>query len=82
MTPFDSRPVVEVRKQPISKLSPQAQKFFGIHFPMEKIAEIAPFLRSWRNRKILRHVALDEYFEFDSIDRLIPHLRDVLELRS
>ena len=82
MTYYVTDPETEIIKQPFSKLSQDARRFLGDHFPRERVAEIATILRWWRNRKILRHVTLDEYYEFGSIDRLIPHLRDVLELRG
>ena len=63
-------------------LSKDTKSFLGWSLSKKQTVEIAPILRRWRNRKILRHVGLDEYFEFGSLDRLTPYLRDVLELRG
>ena len=82
LTKIPLKSIANDKKERRLALSKDAKSFLGWSIPKEQTAEIAPVLRRWRNRKILRHVGLDEYFEFGSLDRLTPYLRDVLELRG
>ena len=63
-------------------MSQSAERFLGEAFPKEKISELGYLLMKWRNRKGLKNVVVEDYLRRNSLHKLPPHLRNILEMRG
>ena len=82
MTPFKNWLNLK-RETPEAKLlSQSAERFLGEAIPNEKISEVGYLLMKWRNRKGLKNVVVEDYLRHNSLHKLTPHLRNILEMRG
>ena len=66
-------------KQSFVPLSVEAANFLRDTIPEERIEEIAPILRRWKNRKSLKYVYIEEHYLSGSSSQLVPFLNNTLE---